>query len=577
MVGNVKKIVTASLLLLSMMTPLITPITIYADSQERVEQIRGELPIVEAYFYDDSESTISAIMDQIPLTLKEVRSPSATDSSHYYFLIDVSTSISEYQIDALKDGMNQFLTSKKPNDSISIITFGEEINLLVNDESNPQSIQTILETISPTEGGTVLFDALAYTTELADISELALKRKLLFVFTDSVDYNLGGYTDDEVKSLLTEGGLPLYAFGFDHGSKENLDNLGALSRSSGGVISIVNADNLASSIVNILAMINEDVKIATFEKHDNIIPSAPTTIEFKLGEESIEYITRFKYSIPDEISPELIHITQDGNQTITLQFSEPVRGAEDEANYHITINDSTIPVSHASYNEPSNTVTLTLLDVTDGGLLTVALNDITDISQENNPVTNHISIDFFLSEPETSEEDSEDIESGTPLAAWLFLGFIALIIIIVVLVNLSKKQKALSNQNIDSQPPKDERLPNTYTTDQGFQNDQVHFLQPIGRTVTFDVSSANGKGKRISLQMSKSLFVGRSDICDIVFDDPQMSRQHFVIEELNDGFAISNLSQGGATFLNGVPIQNKRPLKNGDVIEAASQKLVFRQ
>lgn len=77
-------------------------------------------------------------------------------------------------------------------------------------------------------------------------------------------------------------------------------------------------------------------------------------------------------------------------------------------------------------------------------------------------------------------------------------------------------------------------------------------------------------------ELNRSLIVGRASICDIFFDDAQMSRQHFCLEREGDSILISDLESTNGTSVNGIAIKKRRQLKPGDTIEAGSVKITVR-
>ena len=91
------------------------------------------------------------------------------------------------------------------------------------------------------------------------------------------------------------------------------------------------------------------------------------------------------------------------------------------------------------------------------------------------------------------------------------------------------------------------------------------------------VISVNGRKPVKTLwQLEKSLIVGRASICDVYFDDGQMSRQHFCLEREGKNILISDLQSTNGTSVNGIAVGQKRRLSPGDVIEAGSVKITVR-
>lgn len=63
---------------------------------------------------------------------------------------------------------------------------------------------------------------------------------------------------------------------------------------------------------------------------------------------------------------------------------------------------------------------------------------------------------------------------------------------------------------------------------------------------------------------------GRSKDCDIYFDDPKMSRQHFALETDGMDVYITDLESSNGTFINGVRLEKRRKLLPNDEIAAGN-------
>lgn len=75
------------------------------------------------------------------------------------------------------------------------------------------------------------------------------------------------------------------------------------------------------------------------------------------------------------------------------------------------------------------------------------------------------------------------------------------------------------------------------------------------------------------MSIKGSAVFGRANICDVVFDDMKMSRQHFCIGEENGQFVLNDLETTNGTYLNGVMVKAPQLLKNGDKILPDSAQL----
>lgn len=85
-------------------------------------------------------------------------------------------------------------------------------------------------------------------------------------------------------------------------------------------------------------------------------------------------------------------------------------------------------------------------------------------------------------------------------------------------------------------------------------------------------------GPRLGLAQvvaSQPLIVGRQSGCDLVVEDPLLSRQHFRVSPLEDGeFLLEDLDSKNSTYLNAKQLSGAAPLHYGDRIVAGGT--VFR-
>ncbi|MGZ4430083.1 MAG: FhaA domain-containing protein [Gaiellales bacterium] len=68
--------------------------------------------------------------------------------------------------------------------------------------------------------------------------------------------------------------------------------------------------------------------------------------------------------------------------------------------------------------------------------------------------------------------------------------------------------------------------------------------------------------------------LGRSSECDVVVDDPNVSRRHAEIRRIGDGYSLVDLSSTNGTEVNGQRIQ-ETALMSGDVIGVGTTKITF--
>jgi len=80
----------------------------------------------------------------------------------------------------------------------------------------------------------------------------------------------------------------------------------------------------------------------------------------------------------------------------------------------------------------------------------------------------------------------------------------------------------------------------------------------------------------LDLAPGESLLVGRSHRCEVPIQAPRASRRHCEIVAREGGHAVRDLGSTNGTTLNGAPFEGDRPLADGDVIDAAGCRILYR-
>lgn len=80
-------------------------------------------------------------------------------------------------------------------------------------------------------------------------------------------------------------------------------------------------------------------------------------------------------------------------------------------------------------------------------------------------------------------------------------------------------------------------------------------------------------GRELTLDKDVTV-IGRSSGCDIVLDDPNVSRRHAEVRRMGDGFSLVDLGSTNGTEVNGQRV-GETSLMNGDVIGVGTTRLTF--
>lgn len=206
-------------------------------------------------------------------------------------------------------------------------------------------------------------------------------------------------------------------------------------------------------------------------------------------------------------------------------------------------------VESASVSSKGNEVTVTLTVTEDfyNGDYTLHCSNIRDNSQDQNKMES--TVEFTVE----NGLDARNAAIKNALQAYWWIGLILLVILIGVILILAVRKRKVEVVSVDPDELK----------------------KAVSRKIRLTITDRAGVIKDVEWDVEGSLFVGRSDICNIYFDDDRLSKQHFVVEVNKMGCYIEDLESTNGTFVNGVKISSRRMLLDGDVITAGREKIMF--
>jgi hypothetical protein len=70
-------------------------------------------------------------------------------------------------------------------------------------------------------------------------------------------------------------------------------------------------------------------------------------------------------------------------------------------------------------------------------------------------------------------------------------------------------------------------------------------------------------------EVSAAMMIGREPPSDLVYQIPTISKRHFQIRREGEGFLIEDMRSTNGTYLNGLPVHEPVPLRDGDEIVVA--------
>ncbi len=524
------------------------------------DTIYSKPEIVQYFFADNTDNlTAEALLEKEQLSIEKICSAKETGiTTNYIYLVDESTSMSGAEMSAIKASLYNRIDELEANETMSLIAFGENIDIKTEHSSDKNELKGSVDTLINNKEGTVFFDAIKKASEICRVK--TNERNIVIIISDGIDFNVGGYTYEEVEKYVRTSGLTLFAAAFGTMESEYIDKFGQLVRESSGLIEVCQSETADSALAKITQKTRAGYAIVMSSKN-NLTPEDGEKLIINFSSDgkqlSLEKRLYSKGWVKDELAPQMVSLKLSSANSLSVTFSESVVGADNPANFKVTLNKiHELAPDGVAYNADTNTADLVFGSGIFTGEYSISCPNITDNSMEHNAVGGEISERFHGISYEAY------MLREAVASYWLFIVLIMLAgagIIAYIVINRRKgivihEKKMVFRDNMV---------------------DKERIITPEITNICLIVTNASGLNKRIEMKMHKSIIVGRSSVCDLSFDDPLLSRQHFAIEENDNVFTVMNLSSTNGTLLNGVKVTGKYRLREGDVIEAGNERFIF--
>lgn len=181
-------------------------------------------------------------------------------------LLDNSLSVVEKYRPTIQTILSELAASRMVGEQFTVATFSEEVHYLLKDSSDYTQVKQAIDGISYNNQETYLTDVLYdMLTEMNTENNAILKR--IVIISDGVDNKSIGYTKEELYGLLEKTPYPIYTIGCTYGNNnEQLKNMFALSRMTGGESYLLDEISDPMTIVNGVATLNQAVKVIVTPK-----------------------------------------------------------------------------------------------------------------------------------------------------------------------------------------------------------------------------------------------------------------------------------------------------------------------
>lgn len=259
-------------LLILVMALLVFPAVASADASKlRISQIVQKGNDVDLYVSlldgSDHPLTDSVSADQFTVTIGEgeaipvasaVSLSSSEEGVSYVFVIDVSKSVTEDEMQQVRESLTSFVSGLSANDYMQIITAGTQVTSLCEPTQDQSVLTNAVQQIARTDNYTYLYKAIsaALETQRKNIDTLP-ERVVLVVVTDGMDDSDGATDENQVLTDIAETRVPLYVIGVQgKDSTASLSSVGTIARQSGGLIFSYNDMTISEAMSNIKSIQN---------------------------------------------------------------------------------------------------------------------------------------------------------------------------------------------------------------------------------------------------------------------------------------------------------------------------------
>ena len=472
---------------------------------------------------------------------------------YYHILLDVSTSISKQQLEAMEQSIISLSGNLRKQDKLSVTTFGKEIKEILKGGEKKEKVKKILSKVTR-EKKTHLYEGINEVTKQIEkhrTEEIAsgtknedFMRNVAVILTDWQEIkDAGGITSQEESlKALQQTGSPMYGYCLSTANDKLQDDMGVFLRKTGGDFTLFNEKKKETQLLKLHDKLLSD-NVLQVRTSSNKTYDEEKVLELEIDNKKIKKEHLYLNSTQEDTKkPEIISVQQDKKDAsvIVVTFSEDVLRADNKNNYYIKKNNKQIyTVSEATYTSESEKyqAKLVLNDKLAKGKYEVSVYNITDNTNEENELT-----DTWI-----GKLDGE----GTLKAFYHTLGkfwaiillFVILVIILGIYLYIKKHRGIMIVQD------------KMILGDKVENKKHIKSDQSSTKNILLQISGIATDVKEMPVQINGSIIVGRASICDIYFDDVSMSRQHFALEVEKGEMYLTDLESTGGTTVNGVKVQ----------------------
>ena len=411
-----------------------------------LEQMQSVMPQIDVYVRDGDTplqslgpEEVTATLDGVPLKV-ELMEPSE-QGIFYVFMLDISTSIKESYLAAAGQAVMNTYQNMGQNDQLALISFGNEVNMLLRGGESVDKVQAALDTIHSTDNNTRFYDAMNMLVDTA--SSQSDMRRVAVVVSDGEDDIESGMTREQLVDILHQSGVAVYAMAVDSAAPATIEQFREFIQVSGGDLVTFSPADADQKLAQLQDSIDE-IWHLQLEAPSNNADGQPHELNIQFGElDSLSTEIRPTRWTPDDKPPYLLSTTPDAiTGTVTLVFNEAMTNLNDPQYYTLKDADgNSVPFSLLSAD--STTVVLQCDALKKPAGMSIEVTGPKDASMEANAM---VSYSAQLASAEEPPADTTPVEPDTGNELMKLLlpsgGALLVIILLVVLLVVKSHQKS---------------------------------------------------------------------------------------------------------------------------------------
>ena len=346
-----------------------------AGDDYRIEQLYINMPDVTAYYRSSQgDNKLEAYLGGEKLTLKDVENFSKTgEAVEYYVLLDISGSITGERFADIKTALTQFRSELRENDSLILLTFGNEVTQVLGGTEDQQSAAAVINGLQNDNANTVLFDAINTAADMIwKVGDSSEKRRIITVISDGKDCADDTRNAESTENTLKSRGIPVYTMAVENNEGDTeaetqnyRSKFAAMARNTGGVPWTVADGGTALDGLHTVRDAVMNSYRARFQASSNRVSNKKEDFVLKFlsaGNMSDTCSVLVSRGQKDETAPEIKSVTSEKADSISITFTKPVENAKDAGNYTVTRDGEAVPVKQVVAGENAKTEVTLLFD-----------------------------------------------------------------------------------------------------------------------------------------------------------------------------------------------------------------------